>query len=174
MDTEQAKTLDGLKIAIRMETDGKEFYLKTARESSSELGKKILQQLAAEEDIHRRKFEEIYDSIRRRNAWADTPLAPDGGQKIRTIFANATAKSAPRAKAPASELAAVKTALEMEQKSFDLYRSRAHEAKPGAAKDFYETIAGEEQEHQLILADYYEMLVDPAAWFTGERHALDG
>ncbi|GAH84736.1 unnamed protein product [marine sediment metagenome] len=50
MVTEQDKTLDALKIAIQMETDGKKLYLKASQESSNELGKKLLESLAAEED----------------------------------------------------------------------------------------------------------------------------
>ena len=50
MVTEQDKTLDVLQIAIRMETDGKEYYLKASRESNNELGKKLLESLATEED----------------------------------------------------------------------------------------------------------------------------
>ena len=50
MTTEQDKTLEALQIAIQMEIDGKEFYLKASRESSNELGKKLLQALAGEED----------------------------------------------------------------------------------------------------------------------------
>jgi len=36
----------------------------------------------------------------------------------------------------------------------------------GAERDFYETIAGEERGHKLILLDYYEYLHDTAAWFV--------
>jgi rubrerythrin len=53
MVTEQNKTLEALQIAIQMEIDGKEYYLKASQESSNELGKKLLQALAAEEDTHR-------------------------------------------------------------------------------------------------------------------------
>ena len=39
MVTERGKTLAAVQIAIRMENDGKEYYLKTSQESSSEIGK---------------------------------------------------------------------------------------------------------------------------------------
>ena len=60
MKTEQDKTLEALQIAIRMEINGKEYYLKASRESSNELGRKLLKSLATEEDAHRQKFEGIY------------------------------------------------------------------------------------------------------------------
>ena len=90
MTTEQDKTLAALQIAIQMEIDGKEYYLKVSRESSNELGKKLLQSLAAEEDVHRQKFEEIYSAIRNKKAWPMTDFRPDGGKRLRTVFARAT------------------------------------------------------------------------------------
>ena len=59
MVTEQDKTLEALKIAIQMEIDGKEYYLKASRESTNELGRKLLQSLAGEEDVHRQKFDRL-------------------------------------------------------------------------------------------------------------------
>ena len=64
MATEQNKILEALQIVIQMEIDGKDYYLKASQESSNELGRQLLQSLAAEEDIHRQKFEEIYNAIR--------------------------------------------------------------------------------------------------------------
>jgi len=72
MVTEQDKTLQALQTAIQMEIDGKEYYLKASRESGNELGKKLLQSLAAEEDLHRQKFEQIYDAIKSKKAWPET------------------------------------------------------------------------------------------------------
>ena len=63
MATEQEKTLAALKTAIQMEIDGKQFYLKASQSSGNELGRKLLEKLAEEEDIHRSVFEDIYKEI---------------------------------------------------------------------------------------------------------------
>ena len=86
MATEQEETMQALQVAIKMEIDGKEFYLKAGQESGNEPGKKLLTSLAAEEDIHRKVFEEIYDAIRRKNTWPSTDFQHDGGKGLRTIF----------------------------------------------------------------------------------------
>ena len=57
MTSEQDKTLKGIQVAIQMEIDGKDYYLKASQESGDQLGKKLLEKLAAEEDLHRQKFE---------------------------------------------------------------------------------------------------------------------
>jgi len=175
MVTEQDKTLDVLQIAIQMEIDGKQYYLKASRESTNELGRKLLQSLAAEEDVHRQKFEEIYSAIRNRKDWPLTDFQPDGGKRLRTIFARATEEIGSNVKAPATELDAIQTAMDMENKTCDFYKSQGGNTIYATERDFYETLAGEEREHHLILLDYYEYLKDPAGWFVKKEHpSLDG
>jgi rubrerythrin len=175
MVTEQDKTLDVLQIAIRMETDGKEYYLKASRESNNELGKKLLESLATEEDIHRQKFEEIYNAIRSRKAWPVSDFQPDGGKRLRTIFAKTTEEMSSNIKSLTTELEAVQTAMSMENKTYDFYKSQEGSATYTTERDFYETLATEEREHHLILLDYFEYLKDPAGWFVSKEHpSLDG
>jgi len=175
METEQDKTLEALQIAIQMEIDGKKYYLKASQESSNELGKKLLRSLAAEEDVHRQKFEQIYDTIRKKKVWPVTDFQPDGGKRLRTIFAKAIEETGSKVKAPATELDAAQTAMDMENKTYDFYRSQREKATYDAERQFYHTLAGEEREHHLILLDYYEYLKDPAGWFVKKEHpSLNG
>jgi rubrerythrin len=175
METEQDKTLKALKIAIQMEIDGKQYYLKASQESGNELGRKLLQTLAAEEDTHRQRFEQIHNTIRDKRAWPKTDFQPDGGQNLRTIFARATEEIGSRVKAPTTELDAVQTAMDMEKETYDFYKSQGERATHDAERDFYLTLAAEEQEHHLVLLDYYEYLKDPTGWFVQKEHpSLDG
>ena len=175
MVTEQDKTLGALQIAVQMEIDGREYYLKASQKSSNELGKKLLRSLADEENIHRRKFEMIYNAIRDKKAWPVTDFRPDGGKGLRTIFARATEEMGSNIKAPATELDTVQVAMGMENKTYDFYKSQGKNAADDMARDFYEALAAEEREHNLILLDYYEYLKDPAGWFVQKEHpSLDG
>jgi len=173
--TEHGKTLEVLQIAIQMEIDGKEYYLKASQESTNELGSKLLESLAAEEDLHRRNFERIYYNIRDKKVWPETDFQPDGGKNLRTIFATTTEKIGSNLKAPSSELEVIQTAMDMENKTHDFYKRQGENATHDAERDFYETLAIEEREHHLVLLDYYEYLKDPAGWFAGKEHSsLDG
>ena len=175
MENEQNKTTQALQTAIQMEIDGKEFYLKASQESNNELGRKLLQSLATEEDYHRQKFEEIYRAIGSKKAWPTTDFQPDGGKRLRTIFARATEEMGSSVKSLATELDAVQKAMDMENKTRDFYESQGENATYDAERDFYATVAAEEKEHYLILLDYYEYLKDPAGWFVGKEHpSLDG
>ncbi|MBN1644197.1 MAG: ferritin family protein [Dehalococcoidales bacterium] len=175
MPTEQEKTEQALRYAIQMEIDGKAFYLAASRESGNELGKKLLESLANQEDYHRQKFEQIYKNIRKAKSWLPVEFKPDGGKTPRTIFARELENAASPAKGTQSEIDSVQLAMQLEDKSYDFYHHRSEQISPGAEKDFYTTIAGEEREHKLILLDYYEFLKDPASWYVQTEHpSLDG
>ncbi|MBI3930590.1 MAG: ferritin family protein [Chloroflexi bacterium] len=175
MVTEQNKTLRALQMAIQMEIDGKQYYLKVSRESSNRIGKELLQSLAAEEDIHRQKFEEIYGAIRNKKDWPITGFQPDGGRGLRTVFARATEEMGAVAKASTTELDAIETAMGMENKTYDFYKNQSKKATYDAERDFYEALAAQERGHHAVLLDYYEYLKNPAGWFVKKEHpSLDG
>ena len=175
MATEQDKTLGALKTAIQMEIDGKEFYLKASQTSNNELGRKLLKSLASEEDLHRQTFEEIYNTIRSQKDWPRTDFQPDGGRGLRTIFARALEEADSNINTMPTELDAIQTAMAMENRTYDFYKSQSKMAVYDAERDFYEALAAQESEHHLILLDYFEFLKDPAAWFVQKEHpSLDG
>jgi len=153
MVTEQDKTLEGLRLAVQMEIDGKEYYLKASESSNNQMGKKLFRTLAAEEDTHRQKFEGIYRNIQNKKAWPETDFQPDGGKRLRTIFAKESEEMGAKVTAQSTELDAIRIAMDMENKSHDLYKRLSQEATQDAEKDFYQTVAGEEREHHLVLLD---------------------
>ena len=168
------RTLEALQFAIQMEIDGKEYYLKTSQESRDEVGKKLLAALAAAEDVHRQKFESVFEALRARQAWPAIKLPPpDKG--IRTIFADALGLIKSGSRGIATEIGAVDKAIAMESKSYDYYKSQSKRAARGVEMEFYEAVAAEEQVHHLVLLDYKEYLSDPSGWFAGAEHSsLDG
>jgi rubrerythrin len=175
MPTEQDKTIDALKYAIQMEIDGKVFYLKSSQESGNELGRKLLESLAQAEDYHRKTFEQIFTIFSNKHGWPIVDFKIDGGRSMRTIFAKEIAKKPSQIKPVKSELDAVQKAQEMEAKSYDFYHARSEQAESVEEREFYELIAAEEREHQLILNDYSEYLRNPAGWFVKtEKPSLDG
>lgn len=175
MASEQDKTVAALEIAIQMEIDGKEYYQKVSQTSGNRLGRELFQSLAAEEDIHRKKFEEIYQALRDKKAWPKTDFRPDRGKRLRTIFARATEAMGPKTKPLSTESAAVQTAMDMENKTYDFYKSRSKIAAYEAERGYYEALAAQERGHYLVLLDYDEYINNPAAWFVAKEHpSLDG
>ena len=175
MQNEQAKTLEVLQLAVRMEVEGKEFYQKASKRSKNKLAKELLKQLSSEEDIHRKKFEEIYKALKRGLDWPDVEPPFEKGKRIKSLFAEATKALGSKFQVAESEFEAIKMAMDMEVRSYNLYYSRSKESTISMEKRFYETLAGEERGHHLALLDSYEYLSDPAGWFTKKEHwSLDG
>jgi len=172
MVSERDKTLEGLRVAVQMEIDGKEFYLKASRDSSNEMGRKLLESLAVEEDLHRQKFEQIYGALQQKKSWPSLEPASDFSRHLKTLFARQTEEIGTSITALSTELDAVETAMDMENKSYDFYKSRSKIATYTAEKDFYEAVAAEETVHHRILRDYYDYLKDPVQWFTQKEHPL--
>ena len=175
MVTEPEKTQKALQMAIQMEIGGKKYYQQASQKSGNKLAKELFQQLANEEDIHRKKFEEIYKALKRRQNWPDVEPPSEKGKKLKSLFAEATKALGSKFKVAESEFEAIKIAMDMEVRSYNLYYSRSKEGTLPVEKRFYQTLAGEERGHHLALLDSYEYLSDPAGWFTKKEHwSLDG
>jgi rubrerythrin len=172
MVSEKDKTLEGLRIAVQMEIDGKEFYLKASRASSNEMGTKLLESLSVEEDHHRQKFEQIYKALQEKKSWPVVEPASDFSQHMTTLFARQAEEMGTSVTALSTEIEALETAMEMENKSYDFYKSRSSIATYPAEKNFYESVAAEETVHHRLLRDYYDYLKDPVQWFQQKEHPL--
>lgn len=175
MTTEQEKVLEALQTAVAMENDGKECYLQAAVGSKNEAGKKLLQSLAEEEDIHRQKLETIYKAISTSKSWPEVNFDSGRVARIRSVFAGTCEAIGVNVGFVTTEIDVLKTALDKEKKSYDFYERQAKNAIYEIERNFYKRIASEEREHELALLDYYEYLIDPAGWFVKtEHHSLDG
>jgi len=175
MAEEQVKALEALKLAIQMEIDGEKYYRQMSRQSSSQLGKEFFQRLANDESTHQQRFEQIYEAIRDKQVWIADDVRLSKHRKSGTLFAEVMKKTGSAADVADTELEAVNTAIDMENKAYDFYKSRGAKASYDAEKKLYEALAAEEREHYLALVDYREYLIDPAGWFVKkERPSLDG
>ena len=175
MVEEQAKTLEVLKLAIQMEIDGQKYYRKMSQQSGSQLGKDLFQRLADDESLHQKKFEQIYGSIRDKKVWTADDVRLSKHRKPATLFAEVLKKTSLAGNIADTELEAANTAIDMENKAYDFYKSRSEKASYDAEKKFYEALAAEEREHYLALVEYREYLIDPAGWFVKKEHpSLNG
>jgi rubrerythrin len=175
MTTEQGKILEALKIAIDMENDGKECYQRESQQSGNEVGRKLLQSLALEEETHRQKFVELYQAMKKKKGWPEIDFRPEKGKKLRELFTQTCKITGVDIKPATTELDAINLAIEKEKKSYDFYNQQSQNATYDGEREFYKDLAGEERAHELILMDYYEYITDPVDWFTMmEHHSLDG
>ena len=175
MEIEQNKTLEALRIAIELEKDGRECYMQASQDSGNDVGRKIFGSMAHDEDLHRKKFEEIFNDMRQNKGWPLIDPHLDNSRKLHEIFDEACTAAGVNVKAAGLEFDAINTAIQKEKTSYDFYKKQSHNATYDTERAFYEAVAAEEMQHELVLTDYLEYLTDPVDWFTRvEHHSLDG
>ncbi len=117
MTTEQEKVLEAVQTALLIENDGKECYLQAAVGSKNEAGRKLLQSLAEEEDIHRNKLESIYNAVIANKSWPAINFDPRRGAKLRSLFAGVCQATGVNVDGVANEVDALNIALDKEKKA---------------------------------------------------------
>ncbi len=176
MVAEESETLAALEKAIQLEIAGKEYYLRASLESGNNFGRELLKTLAQEEDIHRQKFEEVFNTIREKMGWPVVRF--DGGKRLKASFDSAVGigkAELANARAGVDELRAVEFAIELENKTYEFYKAQSGKAGYVALREFYEALMIEENRHRLALLDYHEYLKSPTGWFVRkERPSFDG
>ncbi len=171
-ELEQKQTLAALQTAIKMEIDGKEFYLRLSKTGSDAAGCKLFAALAKEEDFHLKKFEQIFQAIEAKQAWPETRVGVSQTGSSAGIFSK---KPVGNLGSTVSDLKSIQKAMDMENKTLDYYLGQAAKAVYPVEKQYYEAVAAQERVHHAVLLDYFEFLKDPAQWFTMKEHqSLDG
>ena len=175
MNNEQSEVVKTLQFALKMEADGKEFYLNASHKSNNDLGRELFERLAAEEDKHGQKFQEIFEVIKQKKSWPEIDI-PSDTENIKTVFTrNIKLIDTTKMSASPQEFDAIDTALDMENQSRKFYQEQIQKTVYPAGKEFYQSLVAEERGHYLALTDYREYLSNPAAWYTAKEHpSLDG
>jgi rubrerythrin len=166
------KKAEALKRAIKMEEEGKKFYLQSAGKAKSQLAKQLFQQLAREEDNHARKIEEIYEQLQTEGSLGEWVTGVNEPSRLEKVFSGSLVK---KAGVQATEIKALQFALGMEEKSIKLYEGLAQKTRVLPEKRFYLGLSLEERGHYLKLMDSIEFLTDPEAWYRMKGGAnVDG
>lgn len=164
-----------LKEAMQLEIDGEQFYTEAARKTNHPYGKRLFERLAEEEGIHLKKVQEIYASLEKGQKWAAAPHLARVDSAIQNIFKEAGTELNKMVKASTSDLEAIKIAIDMEEKSINLYDGQSKRAGDPFEKRFFLMLSYEERGHYLALLDSYDYLTDPQGWLESkERRLLEG
>src|SRR4030042_4626875 len=175
MDSEQEKTIEAVRFSIQMEIEGKEYYEEAAEKSLNNAGQELFGWLAAEEEKHRNRFEQIYEEIREKKAWPRIKFEANFKARAKNVFLEAIKGISAGMSDSQGDIELAERAMALEEKTYQYYHERQANALHKAEKNFYEAIAAEEKGHYLTLVRYREYVLDPASFFIeGEKPGLDG
>jgi len=156
-----------LQQARELEIDGTDYYTQMAKKCSVESGKQMFHSFAGDEKRHLRIIEDIAKGL-----GVDIEKFPMPRDEILTLFSEKKQELEETAEVSSDEHEAIREAMEMETKSFQLYRDCAEEAEDEDTQALFERLAREENQHYEMLENTLEYLSSNGQWFLWKEWAL--
>ncbi len=157
--------LEALTQALRLEEEGRAFYLQAAQDTVDEKGKAMFESLADDEIKHAKMIQRQLRAIEGGGSYLLLPdiHVPDIdlGKKLFPPEAEAARKAADQA---TNELEVLHMALDNEIRSYDLYRAAAQSTVDEAGRAMYTWLARAEMRHFDLLMANWESLTAMGGW----------
>jgi rubrerythrin len=152
--------MDIFDYAMKMEEDGRAFYLEQVEKTTVPQLKKIWQQLADDELKHYNLFKALRDGEK---AQYDDRTQTTILKSVKNVFEELKASGQDFSFTPDVEKAWME-AREVEKKSEDFYREKVPEVDSEAKKNALTRIADEEHRHYVTLDNVIQFLQRPQNW----------
>jgi rubrerythrin len=146
--------LDIFAFAMKMEEDGRNYYLEVAEKTSDTGLKNILNMLANDELKH-------YEILREMKTKASTMAATQVLENAKNIFAEMNPSELESASTQ-SDL--YRKAQELEKKSRNFYLDKSEEVEGEDHRSLFQQLAEEERKHYFLLENIIELLLRPKTW----------
>ena len=161
--------MDIFEYAMKMEQDGRAYYLEHAEKASLPELKKILLELADDELKHYEIFKAMRDG--------ETPAASDTTttilQTVKNVF-QTLREQEQDFQFPENARDVWVHAREIERKSEEFYREKAQEVPDARQREVLERIAEEEHRHWVTMQSVIQFLDRPGQWLEdAEWSGLD-
>jgi len=167
--------VDILKNAIAFEEEGMRFFSDRAENAPSTLERNIFRSLAKDEAGHKAYLVRLRDDLLRTR---DIDSMAEEGHPHRTprqIFEESLATVQDPYSAEAEELEILRGAMEVEKRGYAMYSGAAKQVESIRARELFEHLAAEEQNHFQLLHNTYDYLANPEGWHGfDESPMLDG
>ena len=140
---------DILKTAILLERRGKAFYTTTARQTESEAARKIFTMLAEEEDEHIKFLSKQFAEFEKTGKFTGNDIDGPADDTDAVLILSEQMKK--EISAAGFEAAAISAAIDLENRSIEVYQGRADETSDPNEKELYQMLADWERTHHQLL-----------------------
>ncbi len=149
--------IDVLAQALKLETDGREFYNKMTELLDDADSKALFKQLAADEVDHYNYIKRQYDALQGGKGWAAIPEMDLVASLDAVSLVFPVGETIPKSLVDhPTEEDALLFGLKIENDSFSLYQNSAKQAADPEAKKLFTQLAAAEQQHFEVLMQRYE------------------
>lgn len=162
-------------LALRMEEDGRKFYLDGMARVTNALSKEVLKRLADEELVHIERIQQGYEQIRKGEqfvfeSWGG--IRKSTQEYFENVFTEAQKRVAELVSPTSEELDVLKMAMNLESQAHKFYVEKRGEVEGKDIRDFLDFLASEEYRHYNLLFNTYEYLRNPGEWHFGEEKPI--
>jgi len=168
-----------LALAIKNEKSGVDFYAEAARRSPDERGCKTFERLAEMEEEHIRILLAEYEVARKGEGWLPNEEALERGKQMDiTELPEPPAELSEGVLLPPyifpspeevpgikGDLAVLEYGMEMEQRSYELYKDAMEKSTEPLAKELYAHLMEEENRHYKLLQEAHAYLSANETWW---------
>ncbi len=154
---------EAIQMAIQMEKDGYSFYTKAAAQTSNEMGSKIFESIAADEQLHLEVFQKLFKEKVGTTEWNQLV---DSSRKYETIPLFPTdLKTVDGADPDTDELDALHMAMDSEQQAIDHYTKLLQKTTDPEVQKIIQEIIDQEKKHYSLLNDEFNYLSKTGYWY---------
>ena len=160
-----------IKEAIRLEINGRKFFIHAADITEHEKGKKMFRFLADEEVKHMEIFGKLFSQILNSEDWKqyirDEELRGESSliEKLKERMKNEEGKG---------EVEALRIGMELEQNAIDFFGKAVFSADDSTAKKIFREISEEEKFHFDLLQAQYDSVTHSGFWLGSAEFKMDG
>jgi rubrerythrin len=163
--TSDQNLLEPLKIALKMEAEGKRLFAEAATKATGKQARQTFEFLIEEEDRHIQKIQQFFARIEEMGGAATADVSPDDTHLRLEEFEHRLAELRDDLKPTPSDIEAFRFAIKFENNAEGFYREQIEKTSQESVREFYRWLVREEELHAQVLASCLEFAEDPANWF---------
>jgi len=161
--------LEPLRIALKLEQEGKQFFLDAAGSTRSKLARQTFEFLAKEEDKHIHHIQKMYESVEGSQGKDLLDAGVSDADKKLAAFNDRLARLRIEFKASNDDATAYNMALKFENGAEEFYERMMKESDDPKVRNFYKWLIEEESMHSRLLKSCMKFVEDPAGWFKSHK-----
>lgn len=169
--TGKYSAMDIVSTAIQLEKDGHAYYTEAAKNTQSELGRKMFDRLAQDEVHHLEVFQKAFDSMEQTGDWRGVDV--DFGEFKAPVFPD-NFEPGEGVKAVPNDVEALKEAIELERKAIDFFNDALASTDDSNAKEVLGYILKQEELHLALLTAEHGYTTKSGFWFDFREFEMDG